>query len=81
MIDIWMSFTMFFPFFGIFLYSLLDFIKNKQTKLKLTMKTLDKLDKFGDKGPVVLAVLFIIGYWVVGLFSYILLHQNGICDE
>ena len=79
MIDVWMIFTMMYPFCVVALYSLLDIIKNKKTKSKtgsldcidtrdlMNMRTIRTVTFLLDFGLPIFVIIFLIIFWIFGL--------------
>ena len=81
MIDVWMIFTMLYPFCVVTLYSLMDNIKNKKTKSKtgaldcidtrdlMNMRTIRTVTFLLDFGLPIFVIIFLIIFWIFGLTS------------
>ena len=92
MIDIWMIFTMLYPFFVVMLYSLLECVW-KHDSLTTTGSVTTIPDNGGliytktiriatfmlDIGLPLLAAIFISLFWVFGITNYASAELNNIC--
>ena len=77
MIDVWLIFTMMYPFSVVALYSLLEFLKkdpNVPVPLDTSSNTLTlKVVSISlNCGLPLIATIFIIFFWVLGVFNAIL---------
>ena len=70
MIDIWMIFTMFYPFCMVTLYSVMELIRNDDDETLLTRKRMiAMISLMIDYGLPILAITFSIIFWVLGIMN------------
>ena len=77
MIDVWMIFTMLYPFCVVTLYSVLEFLKMKDQDIPVPVKNENKKWKVSkvvnlinfllDFGLPVIVIIFIIIFWILGI--------------
>ena len=93
MIDIWMIFMMLFPFFEVCLYTLTEVLKNRKSQIQMKKATGKWIDKdiqmnlrgmslvyFSlDWGLPLLATIFIVVFWTIGLVSYSSSNVDSAC--
>ena len=89
MIDIWMIFSMLYPFSVVMLYSTLYFVKQKTQNILVPMKieTVEWKDKILpriiifllDFGLPVIVIIFIIIFWVLGIINTASSKSNNSC--
>ena len=79
MIDIWMIFSMLYPFLVVSLYSIMEVLKNKNNKIvtaagdwveKGQLKTVKTISFLLDWGLPLLVTTFIFFYCTLGLVNY-----------
>ena len=70
MIDIWMIFTMFYPFCMVTLYSVVELKRNDDDEALLTRKRMiTMISLMIDYGLPILAITFSIIFWVLGIIN------------
>ena len=79
MIDIWMIFTMLYPFFVVTLYSLLEFMLNTSGSVTIPDNGRLIATFMLDIGLPLLATIFILLFWVLGITNYASAELNNIC--
>ena len=79
MIDVWMIFTMLYPFCVVTLYSVMEVMKNKRTSSKpsainpaetremINLRTIRTLTFLLDWGLPLMVIIFIFIFWILGL--------------
>ena len=82
MIDVWMIFTMMYPFCVVTLYSVMEVVKNRKTHNKtssinpvvtkdwINIRTVRTLTFLLDCGLPLVVITFIILFWILGLTNY-----------
>ena len=89
MIDIWMIFSMLYPFFVVLIYAILEVLEHTQNKVKTAVgdwmieidqgKLLRTVSTILDWGLPLLVTTFIILYWTLGLVNYTWPDIDNIC--
>ena len=91
MIDIWMIFSMLYPFFVVSLYSIMEVFKNKKNKVKaaagdwtdsghlMNTRSVKIVSLILDWGLPLLVTTFIILYCIIGLVNYAWFDVDSIC--
>ena len=91
MIDVWMIFTMMYPFCVVTLYSVTEALKNKKTNTKTAaLDCLDTRDLMNvrsmrtvtfllDWGLPILVAIFIIFFWSLGITNYVSSQLDNVC--
>ena len=79
MIDVWMIFTMLYPFCVVTLYSVMEVMKNRKTSSKpsainptetremINLRTIRTLTFLLDWGLPLMVIIFIFIFWILGL--------------
>ena len=91
MIDIWMIFSMLYPFFVVSLYSIMEVLKNKKNKIQtsagdwiekghlMNSRSVKTVAFLLDWGLPLLVIIFIIIYCSLGLVNYTYPDVDNIC--
>ena len=69
MIDIWMIFTMFYPFCMVTLYSVMELIRNDEDAPLTRKRMITIIFLMIDYGLPTLAITFSIIFWVLGIIN------------
>ena len=69
MIDIWMIFTMFYPFCMVTLYSVMELIRNDEDAPLTRKRMITMISLMIDYGLPILAITFSIIFWVLGIIN------------
>ena len=91
MVDVWMIFTMMYPFCVVTLYSVMEALKNKKTNTKTVdpdfLYTRDLMNERSmravafllDWGLPILVTVFIIFFWSLGITNYVSSQLDNVC--
>jgi hypothetical protein len=84
MVDIWILFTMFYPFLSVSLYTIKELLKNKVKKVSGSWVEDDErkiiiVDYLLSWGLPLLMSIFTIIYWTVGLLNYVYPDLHSVC--